>query len=160
MNADSAHSNTAFKPPTSIVLVSTTLTDMHSHASAIYPEECCGLLLGTFDEESKNKRVVESKRMGNVFVKEERYHRYTIDSKEFMATESEAESRGMEIVGIYHSHPNAPAKPSQFDMNHAWPSLSYIVIEVRDSKPVDTKSWLLMDDRSEFVLEEMKIEKK
>ena len=160
MNADSARSGTDFNPAkTRVVLQDATIADMHSHASSTYPEECCGLLLGTFEEESTKKRVLESKRMGNVFVKEERYHRYTIDPKEFMKTESEAESQGLDVVGIYHSHPNAPAKPSQFDMNFAWPTLSYIVIEVRDSKPVETKSWLLKDDRSEFVLEEMKIEK-
>jgi proteasome lid subunit RPN8/RPN11 len=131
---------------------------MQAHASSIYPEECCGLLLGVFEDSSKTKKVKESKQMSNVFQKEERYHRYTIDPKDFMSAESDAESRGLDIVGIYHSHPNAPAKPSLFDMSHAWPSLSYVVIEVRDSEPVETKSWLLKEDRSEFVQEEMKRE--
>ena len=161
MNADSAHSATDFNPSRTIAILSdATIADMHSHASSTYPEECCGLLLGYFEEGSTKKRVVESKRMGNVFVKEERYHRYTIDPMEFMKAESEAESRGLDVVGIYHSHPNATARPSQFDMDRAWPTLSYVVIEVRDSKPVETKSWLLKDDRSEFVLEKMEIEKK
>ena len=161
MNADSARSGTDFNPAgTSVILPDAVIADMQAHASSTYPEECCGLLLGNFKEQSTKKRVIESKRMGNVFVKEERYHRYTIDPKEFMGVESEAESRGLDVVGIYHSHPNAPAKPSQYDMDPAWPTLSYIVIEVRNSKPVETRSWLLKDDKSEFVLEEMRIEKK
>jgi len=156
MNADSAHSSTEFNHErTRIILADSTLAQMQSHAASIYPEECCGLLFGIFRDDSRTKKVVESKRMSNVFQKEERYHRYTIDPKEFMNAENEAESRGLDVVGIYHSHPNAPAKPSQFDMNHAWPSLSYVVIEVRDSAPVETKSWLLKEDRSEFVREEM-----
>jgi proteasome lid subunit RPN8/RPN11 len=130
---------------------------MHEHASLTFPEECCGLLLGKFENDSKVKRVLGSRRMTNVFAKEERYHRYTIDPKEFMEAEVEAESNGMDIVGIYHSHPNAAAKPSQFDMNHAWPSLSYIVIEVRNSKPLNTKSWLLREDRTEFLPEDITV---
>jgi len=161
MNAESAPSGTDFNPErTSVILPDATIADMHAHASLTFPEECCGLLLGNFEEQSKIKRVIESKRMDNVFVKEERYHRYTIDPTEFMKAESKAESRDLEVVGVYHSHPNAPAKPSQFDMSNAWPALSYIVIEVRESKPVETKSWLLKDDRSEFALEEMKIVQK
>ncbi len=85
--------------------------------------------------------------MENVFLKEERYHRYSIDPKEFLIVESAGEARGLEVVGIYHSHPNAPAKPSQFDTARAWPNLSYVVMEVRDARPVETRSGVLRDDR-------------
>jgi proteasome lid subunit RPN8/RPN11 len=131
---------------------------MQSHASSTYPEECCGLLVGVFGEEEKTKHVKEAKSMSNVFEKKERYHRFTIDPKEFMQAESAAEGRGLEIVGIYHSHPNAPAKPSEFDKTHAWPSLSYLVMELREGKIVETKSWLLKDDRTEFEPEKIEME--
>ncbi|MDA4112351.1 MAG: M67 family metallopeptidase [Thaumarchaeota archaeon] len=156
MNADPAHSSTEFNPiQLKLILAESILNEMESHASSTFPEECCGLLLGVFENNSRTKNVKESMRMSNVFQKEERYHRYTIDPKEFMKAENEAEARGLDVVGIYHSHPNAPAKPSLFDMSYAWPSLSYVVIEVRDASPVDVKSWELKADRSEFVQEEM-----
>jgi len=133
---------------------------MRAHAASTFPEECCGLLLGRFDDEARTKQVTETRVMGNVFRKEERYHRYTIDPKEFLVAETEAESRGLDVVGIYHSHPNAPAQPSSFDRDHAWPTLSYVVMEVRDGKPVEAKSWVLKEDRSEFQPEDMTIREK
>jgi proteasome lid subunit RPN8/RPN11 len=151
MDADSAHFGTDFNASRSkLILTDSIMLTMQAHASSTFPEECCGLLLGNFEEGITIKRARESKRMENVFRKEERYHRYTIDPKEFLLAESAAESSGLEIVGIYHSHPNAPAKPSQFDKEHAWPTLSYLVVEVRDATVVDKKSWVLTDDRSEF----------
>jgi proteasome lid subunit RPN8/RPN11 len=151
MDADSARFGTNFNAfGTRVVLTDSIMAGMHAHASFTYPEECCGLLVGSFEDGTKTKRALEAKRMGNVFRKEERFHRYTIDPKEFLVAESEAESHGFEVVGIYHSHPNAPAKPSAFDRDRAWPTLSYVVIEIRDAKPVETKSWVLKEDRSEF----------
>jgi len=157
MDADSARLGTDINSETEVILLEEIVSEMHAHAIQTYPEECCGLLLGHFEERSK--MVTESRRMGNAFVKEERYHRYTIDPKEFLSVETEAEARGLEVVGIYHSHPNAPAKPSQFDTSHAWPALSYVVIEVRNAQAIDTRSWILKDDRSEFVSEKMTIRK-
>jgi proteasome lid subunit RPN8/RPN11 len=146
-----------------IVLDQQLLKDMQSHAVSTYPEECCGLMFGILDVDergSKNsvtKKVLRLQRMKNVFDSKERYHRYTIDSKEFLKAEKEAHDNEEEIVGVYHSHPNAPAKPSAFDLDHAWPTLSYVVIEVRDRKILETKSWVLKDDRNEFLPEEIEI---
>ena len=145
-------------PNTTIILDQRVILEMHSHASSTYPEECCGLLLGKFEDGSTRKLVNGSKRMENVFEKEERYYRYTIDPMKYMDAENEAASMNEEIVGIYHSHPNSPAKPSLFDMNHAWPSLSYVIVEVREAKPVNTKSWILKEDRTDFLPEDMKIQ--
>jgi proteasome lid subunit RPN8/RPN11 len=159
MNADSALSGSKFNSnETKITLSPSSLSAMEAHAVSTYPEECCGLLLGAFENGQKSKKIQEPKPMSNVFEKKERYHRFTIDPKDFMKAETDAESRGLEIVGIYHSHPNAPAKPSEFDRAHAWPSLSYLVMEVRDKKVMETKSWILKDDRSEFVPEEIVME--
>ena len=134
------------------------LREMQSHARSTYPEECCGLLIGKFEGNLNRKLVSRIKRMENMFEKPERYHRYTIDPLKYMDAENEATSYGQDVIGIYHSHPNAPAKPSLFDMSYAWPSLSYIVVEVRDSVPVEIKSWILKDDRTEFIQENMEIQ--
>jgi proteasome lid subunit RPN8/RPN11 len=147
-----------------IVLDQQMLEDMQSHAISTYPEECCGLMFGNFSPDVKNedsnttrKIVVRLRRMKNVFDSKERYHRYTIDPKEFLSAEKDAFDSGEEIVGVYHSHPNAPARPSKFDHEHAWPTLSYVVIEVRDRKVRDTKSWVLKEDRSDFLPEKIEI---
>lgn len=141
-----------------IVLDQQMLEEMHAHAISTYPEECCGLMFGSFFGNEGEKKVMRLRRMKNAFEPRERYHRYTIDPKEFLNAEKEANERGDEIVGIYHSHPNAPAKPSEFDRGHAWPTLSYVVIEVRERKALETKSWVLKEDRSEFLPEELRIE--
>ncbi|HVB12906.1 MAG TPA: M67 family metallopeptidase [Nitrososphaerales archaeon] len=143
---------------TTIILDQQMLREMQSHATSTYPEECCGLLIGKFEGNLSRKLVSRTKRMENVFEKPERYHRYTIDPLKYMDAENEATSSGEDVIGIYHSHPNAPAKPSLFDISYAWPSLSYIVVEVRDSVPVETKSWILRDDRTEFIQENMEIQ--
>ncbi|MDG6994596.1 MAG: M67 family metallopeptidase [Nitrososphaerota archaeon] len=138
---------------TSLIIDQKSLDQINAHAVSAFPEECCGLMLGTFEEDSKVKRVEQLRRMANTYATEERYHRYTIDPKEFMEIENEASEQGKEIVGIYHSHPNAPSKPSLFDQNHAWPTLSYLVVEVREKKPISTRSWVLKEDRSDFLQE-------
>jgi proteasome lid subunit RPN8/RPN11 len=155
LSADFAHSGIDFKADTRVSLPERILSEIRSHVAHVFPEECCGLLIGNFEEGVSTKTVMDSRRMQNVFAKEERYHRFTIDPKEFLKAENEAESRGLEIVGIYHSHPNAPARPSQFDIAHAWPTLSYVVVEARDSKAMDTRSWVLKEDRTDFVEEKI-----
>jgi len=142
---------------TTIIIDQCVILEMHNHASSTYPEECCGLLLGKVEDNLTRKLVKGSKRMENVFEKEERYRRYTIDPIKYMDAENEAAVLNEEIIGIYHSHPNAAARPSHFDLDFAWPLLSYVVVEVRDSKPANTKSWILKEDRSDFLLEDMDI---
>jgi len=142
---------------TTIIIDQCVVLEMHNHASSTYPEECCGLLLGKFEDNLTRKLVKGSKRMENVFEKEERYRRYTIDPIKYMDAENEAAVSNEEIIGIYHSHPNAAARPSRFDLDFAWPLLSYVVVEVRDSKPADTKSWTLKEDHSDFLLEDLEI---
>ncbi len=142
----------------SIVLDQKLLDRMLVHASFTYPEECCGFMIGEFRQGTAVKKVTSSRAVVNVFEKSERYHRYTIDPKEYISIENEAEKSGKEVVGIYHSHPNAPPRPSQYDQNHAWPTLSYIVIEVRERKPIEVASWRLKDDRSSFLEEQLTVE--
>ncbi len=144
-------------PETRIELDQQMLEEIHSHAVSTYPEECCGLMFGNSTGNGVSKKVLRLRRMKNTFEPSERYHRYTIEPREFLKAEKQAEESREEIVGIYHSHPNAPAKPSEFDREHAWPTLSYVVVEVRGSKVIETKSWILKDDRTEFFPEKLQI---
>jgi proteasome lid subunit RPN8/RPN11 len=143
----------------SIFLDQKLLDRMLAHASLTYPEECCGLMIGEFRQGTAMKKVTFSRAVVNVFEKSERYHRYTIDPREYVSIENEAEKSGKEVVGIYHSHPNASPRPSQYDHNDAWPTLSYVVIEVRERKPIDVASWRLKDDKSSFLEEQLTVEK-
>ncbi len=134
------------------------LEEMKAYAASKYPEECCGLMFGRFDGDNRTvKRVDSIKKMNNIYEPSERYHRYAIDPKEFMTGEMEAEKRGQEVVGVFHSHPNAPARPSAFDRSLAWPTLSYVVVEVREGNTLDVSSWTLKEDRTDFLLEETEI---
>ncbi len=144
---------------TKIILDHKLVDVMKAHAASLFPEECCGIMLGKFENTNPLvKRMQAVKRMQNTHDKVERYHRYTIDPRDFVRVESEGESNGQEIIGIYHSHPNAQAEPSAFDRDRAWPVLSYIVIEVTKAGPIEMKSWTLSEDRSEFLLESMEVE--
>jgi proteasome lid subunit RPN8/RPN11 len=123
-----------------------------------YPEECCGLLSGR--KGATNRKIAaRSMRMDNVFERQERYHRYAIDPLKYLQVEREAMTRNEEIVGVYHSHPDSSAKPSAYDTTRAWPILSYVVLAVNFSDPIETKSWVLKDDKSGFIPEEIEIEK-
>jgi proteasome lid subunit RPN8/RPN11 len=135
------------------------LEEMHSHALSTFPEECCGLMFGNFSDANDDRatQVVMIQRMRNAFDPAQRFHRYSIDPKEFLNVETDAEERGEEIIGVYHSHPNALAKPSEFDRDHAWPGLSYVIMEIVDRKILETKSWILKEDKNGFNPQEIRV---
>lgn len=141
----------------SIVLDRQMLDEMHSHALSTFPEECCGLMFGNFSDNTNDRaiEVVSLQRMDNAFEPFQRYHRYSLDPKEFLKAEKNAVERGEEIIGVYHSHPNAPAKPSEFDRAHAWPDLSYVIVQIVNGKILETKSWVLKDDKKGFLPQEI-----
>jgi len=84
-------------------------------------------------------------------------NRYLIDPLVYMKIEREADKRGMDVLGIYHSHPDVAARPSQFDLDHAWPNFSYLIVSVVKGKAVESNSWRLRDDRSAFDQEAVEI---
>ena len=143
------------KGESSILLDKKLLDKICGCCSSAYPEECCGLLIGEFQDGSVLKKVISARATNNVFQKKERYHRYTVDPMEYLAVETEAERLGQEVVGIYHSHPDAPPRPSRFDQSFAWPELSYVIIETKEGKPTDVKSWRLKEDGSTFFEEKL-----
>lgn len=130
------------------------LSDAHRaaiarHAVEAHPEECCGLMLGTFSEDGR-KVVRELLPISNAREAEARHNRFLIGPMEMLHGEREARARGLDIVGIYHSHPDCPAVPSQFDLEHAWPVYSYVIVTARADGAGDTLSWELREDRSGF----------
>lgn len=119
-----------------------------------YPNECCGILFGrdvTGDGDYAVRRVVESlEPVVNEFEEEEQYHRFLITPQTLMRAEKEAAKEGLLVLGFYHSHPDAPAKPSEYDRRHAWPFYSYVIVSIAKGQPVDMTSWLLDDETNTF----------
>ncbi|MHA1991484.1 MAG: Mov34/MPN/PAD-1 family protein [Candidatus Hodarchaeales archaeon] len=123
------------------------------HSEKTFPEECCGVLIG---KKENGSVVLEARAMRNTN-EGTRERRYNIDPIDLMKIDKEAEEKGFELLGIYHSHPNHPSRPSKFDLEHAWPNFSYIVLSVKDGKSDLLTSWKLKSDRSDFLQEKIKI---
>jgi proteasome lid subunit RPN8/RPN11 len=120
---------------------------IHDHAKEAYPEECSGVIVGVRAEGVKI--VVDVWRAENVH-EEERSRRFLIDPLVYMKLEEQADERDMELLGVYHSHPDHPAEPSEYDREHAWPNFSYIIASVGADRVEDMRSWILKDDRSGY----------
>jgi len=126
------------------------LEGIRRHAEASYPEECCGVLIGTLEgDRSDVERVVS---VGNER-EESRHNRYLISPETVLAAHKEARALGCDVIGYYHSHPDHPARPSEFDREHAWPGMSYLIVSVEKGRQVDGRSWRLSDDRESFAEE-------
>jgi proteasome lid subunit RPN8/RPN11 len=117
------------------------------HATASYPDECCGVLIGrALADATVVERVLS---VGNER-QDSRHNRFLISPETILAAQKEARGLGLDIVGYYHSHPDHPARPSDFDREHAWPWVSYLIVSLQGRKVVDTRSWRLRDDRESY----------
>lgn len=126
------------------------LEAVRRHAETSYPDECCGFLIGTTDGTSTAvERVLSA---GNER-QESRHNRYLISPETVLAAHKEARTLGLDVIGYYHSHPDHPARPSEFDREHAWPGLSYLIVSVEKGRQVDARSWRLSDQRDAFTEE-------
>jgi proteasome lid subunit RPN8/RPN11 len=114
------------------------------HGAAAYPDECCGALIGR-----QPRQVVEAFALSNT-TDGERRRRFLIGPEEYRAAEARATEIGGDVIGFYHSHPDHPAVPSAFDLEHAWPNLSYVIVSVRAGRSEEARSWRLRGDRSTF----------
>ena len=131
------------------------LTEMREHAQRDYPFECCGLMLGRFAD--GRKVMAQTYPISNAREEEAKRNRFLIRPEELMRGETYARANGFEVVGFYHSHPDDRAVPSQYDLEHAWPTYSYIVVSVEKGQAVDLRSWEMESDRSRFNQEEITI---
>ncbi len=120
---------------------------IHRHARETYPEECSGLIVGM--DTGEMKVVVDVWPAENTH-EDERKRRFLIDPMDYMKLEERATERDLDVLGIYHSHPDHPAEPSEYDRDHALPGWSYIITSVREDGIKDTRSWILRDDRSGY----------
>jgi proteasome lid subunit RPN8/RPN11 len=126
---------------------------MRAHGQRDYPYECCGLMLGRF--EHGQKKVIEIYPISNAREEEAKRNRFLIRPEELMRGEKYARDKGLDVVGFYHSHPDDVAVPSQYDLEHAWPTYSYIVMAVEKGQTKDLRSWEMESDRSQFNEEEI-----
>ena len=129
------------------------LLQMRAHGERDYPYECCGLMLGKF--EGGHKTVLETYPISNAREEAAKRDRFLILPEELMRGEKYAREQGFDVVGFYHSHPDDVAVPSQYDLEHAWPTYSYIVMSVEQARAVDLRSWEMESDRSRFNEEEI-----
>jgi proteasome lid subunit RPN8/RPN11 len=122
-----------------------------------YPNECCGILIGRDVREGDvTRRVVDRLEPGrNAFQADEQYHRFSIDPLAQLKAEKAADAEGKTVLGFYHSHPDHPARPSEYDREHAWPFYSYVIVSIVKGKPVDMTSWVLNDQTNAFERQEI-----
>ena len=120
---------------------------IRAHGEETYPYECCGFMLGHLVDGGKEVHTLR-KAVNDATEPKER--RFLITPVAYMQAEKAARAHGMDIIGFYHSHPDHPAKPSQYDLDHAWPVLSYVIVAVQQGNSTDLTSWILNADRSEF----------
>jgi proteasome lid subunit RPN8/RPN11 len=121
---------------------------IRQHGTETYPDECCGALFG------RNGAVVATFALPNT-TEEGPRRRFLVRPQDYREAERRAGELGLELLGFYHSHPDHPARPSQYDLDHAWPVFSYIIVSVRAGVPEDMTSWVLRDDRSGFDPEDL-----
>ncbi len=122
------------------------------HGEQAYPEECCGILLG-FDNDG-DRQVEEIVEIDN-HQDENRRRRFLITPDQYRKAEQAAKEKNMQLLGFYHSHPDHPAIPSTFDREHALPWFDYIIVSIQNGRATGMASWLLNEDRSRFLQNEI-----
>lgn len=142
----------------SLILSHDQLDIIEQHAQSTYPEEGGGLLLGHVDD--RRTIVAEIRVLPNTWDGDaERRRRYLIPGRVMWREEQAADARGLAVVGYFHSHPDHPAAPSEFDRDHALPNWSYVIVSVRQGQAGDVRAWRLREDRSAFDPQEITVEK-
>ena len=117
--------------------------DIRRHGEETYPHECCGALVG------RDGRVVAAVALPNT-TEEGPRRRFLVRPSDYRLAEQRAGELGGELLGFYHSHPDHPARPSQYDLDHAWPTFAYVIVSVVSGTSRDVTIWWLKEDRSTF----------
>ena len=116
---------------------------IRQHGEETYPHECCGALVG------RDGAVTAVVALPNTTDEGPR-RRFMVRPSDYQLAERRATELGGELLGFYHSHPDHPARPSQYDLDHAWPTFAYIIVSVADGSASDMTVWYLQEDRSRF----------
>jgi len=127
------------------------IAQINDHVEKAYPEEGAGFLIG---DESEVKEILA---LSNAREDEARHNRFLITPEEYLKAELKADSLGLSLIGVFHSHPDCPNVPSEYDREWAQPFFSYIITRVDNGKAVSHRSWRLVEDRSKYDEEEIKI---
>ena len=109
-----------------------------------YPDECCGFLYG--NEDSNGRRFITQARAVTNVKDGDKRRRFEISPHDYLEAERYAEEQKIELLGVYHSHPDHPAIPSEHDRAAAQPFFSYLIISVNNKEPGAIRSWRLNDD--------------
>jgi proteasome lid subunit RPN8/RPN11 len=124
------------------------LQELRQIAEAAYPHEAVALLAG---RESRGVRyLTKALKVGNASSPAERRRRYRIAPNEYAAAERLAEEARLELLGVFHSHPDHPAIPSETDRDWAWPWFTYLVMSVTGGRAAECRAWRIREDRSAF----------
>jgi len=129
-----------------ITIPASLLRRVYDHTEASYPHECCGLMIGAIGE---NKEVHAFRTCKNLNT-ERAHDRYDMDPLDMLRVEREFENSPWDIIGIYHSHPDHPSRPSQTDTDRAWPAYSYVIISVQKGTVATAQSWVLNEGERKF----------
>jgi len=131
------------------------LLRIHQHGEQAYPEEGAGLLLGELKD--SDHQVKEILPLANAREAQARHNRYQLTPQDYMQGEQFAESLGLAVLGVFHSHPDHPNRPSEFDRQWAWPNFSYLITSVLQGKAARSRSWRLREDRDNFSEEQIAV---
>lgn len=132
-----------------ITLTRELIAQIFEHLERAYPNEGGGFLLGALSP-AGDAQVVRIRPVENVAAREEQYHRYAMTPADWARLEDEADALGLTLIGYYHSHPDSPAIPSEYDRVHALPNFRYLIAAVNAAKATELRAWQLVDDRSIF----------
>ena len=143
--------STAISP---LKLTEALAAQIRAHGVETYPHECCGAILGTDDEGARTVRdlmPLQNRRDDSP------RNRFEVTPDDVRLAEKTAAAKNLDLIGWYHSHPDAPARPSEFDREHAWPWYSYIIVSIQKGAPHDMNSYRLQDDRAAYDPEPIEI---
>jgi proteasome lid subunit RPN8/RPN11 len=131
---------------------------IRQHGVETYPYECCGALLGrdVNSGSSGPREILDLFPLINRRDDSPR-NRFSVTPQDVLAAEQAAQGKGLDVVGWYHSHPDHPARPSEFDREHAWPWYSYIIVSVHSAVPQEMTSWRLKDERDAYTEESIEV---
>jgi proteasome lid subunit RPN8/RPN11 len=138
-----------------IKIPSNLLLEIYAHTESAYPNECCGLLVGTLEGED---RLVHTFRKCKNLNTERARDRYEMDPMCILKTQREFENGPWDIIGIYHSHPDHPSRASQTDTDRGWPNYSYVIVSVQNGTVASAQSWVLNEAEKRFYEEPLVVD--
>jgi proteasome lid subunit RPN8/RPN11 len=131
------------------------LDEIHAHSEAAYPAEGAGFMLGSANGDLR--RVTAILKLPNAREEAAQHNRYLLTPQDVLHSEQEAARRDLDVIGVFHSHPDHPNQPSEFDREWALPWFSYIITSVNGGQAAGSRSWRLTDDRTAFVDETIQV---